>query len=103
MCNKQTTRPMRWLKGQMLKRMPGMITCLEYEDFVVSYLDGELTPRQNRVFKGHLIFCRECRQYLEAYKRSVELSRLLKEEPKKPSVEDAPEDLIKAILAAKES
>ncbi len=103
MCNsKHTPRPVRWMQGHLMKRMPGMITCKAFNDFILSYLDGELTPRQSRLFKIHIFFCRECREYLEAYKRSIELSKLLNEEINTPLVEDAPEDLIKAILAAKE-
>ena len=101
MFSKQTFSPMRWLKGHMMKNMPGMITCKEFEDFVLSYLDDELTPRQTRVFKMHIYLCRECREYLNAYQRSIELSKELQKEPGKPTAEDAPEDLIKAILAAK--
>ena len=32
---------MRRIKGIMLKRMHGMITCREFEEFVLNYLDGE--------------------------------------------------------------
>jgi len=94
---------MRWLKGQMLTRMHGMITCREFEDFVLAYLDGELTPIQNRVFKVHLLMCRECRDYLNAYKRSVELSKQLLQKTNMPVLDEIPEDLIKAILDAKNS
>ena len=94
---------MRWLKGKMLKHMHGMITCREFEEFVLSYLDGELTPKQNRVFKMHLSLCRECREYLNAYQTSIELSKQLLREPSMPVPDEAPEDLIKAILAAKNS
>lgn len=105
MCSqsKSTPNPMRWLKGHMLVRMHGMITCREFEDFVLSYLDGELTPKQNRVFKMHLYLCRECRDYLNAYQRSVELSQHLLQKPNMPLLDEIPEDLIKAILAAKNS
>jgi predicted anti-sigma-YlaC factor YlaD len=101
MCSKTRSSPMRFLKGHMMKRMHGMITCREFEDFVLSYLDGELTPRQTRVFKMHMYLCRECREYLNAYQTSIELSKALRHEPGKPTAEEVPEDLIKAILAAK--
>jgi len=103
MCTETKPSPMRWLKGQMLSRMQGMITCKEFENFVLSYLDGELSPTQSRVFRMHLLLCRECRDYLCAYERSVELSKLLLQEPRKPVLDEVPEDLIKAVLAAKNS
>lgn len=101
MCGNTKPSPMRWLKGPMMKRVHGMITCREFEDFVLNYLDGALTPRQTRVFKMHMYLCRECREYLNAYQRSIELSQILRKEPNKSLAEDVPEDLIKAILAAK--
>ena len=94
---------MLWLKGQLLTHMHGMITCREFENFILSYLDGELTPKQNRVFKRHLYLCRECRDYLKAYRRSIELSKHLLQETSMPVLDKAPEDLIKAILDAKNS
>lgn len=103
MCFQSKTTPRSWLKGQILARMHGMITCKEFEDFVLSYLDGELTPNQNRVFKIHLYLCRECRDYLNAYQRSIELSKHHFQKSSMPVLDEAPEDLIKAILAAKNS
>ena len=107
MCSEVKSSPMRWLKGIMLKHMHGMITCREFEEFVLSYLDGELTPKQNRVFKMHLYLCRECREYLNAYQTTIELSKQILREPSMPATDEmpdeVPEDLIKAILAAKNS
>lgn len=98
---KLISNPMRWLKGQMMKRMHGMITCREFEDFIMSYLSDELTPTQSRVFKMHLRMCRECREYLAAYQRSIEMSGLMFKDPDDKLPEDVPEDLIKAILSAR--
>ena len=90
-----------WFKGLMLKRMHHMITCTEFEDFVLSYLDGELTKRQRSVFEWHLRICRECRDYLAAYQRAAELGRSVLHSPKDMLPEDVPEDLIRAILDAR--
>ncbi len=87
----------------MLQRLHRMITCKEFEDFVLSYLDGELTGRQRSVFEWHMRFCRECREYLAAYKRAAELGRAVLLSPDEPVPEDVPEDLIKAILSARDS
>lgn len=91
----------RWLKGLMLKRMHRMITCKEFEDFVLSYLDGGLPSRQRSVFEWHLRICRECRDYLAAYKRALELGRAVLTAADEPVPQDVPEDLIKAILDAR--
>ena len=41
-----------WLKGFMLRRIHGMITCKEFEDFVLDYLDDELPALQRSRFNG---------------------------------------------------
>lgn len=93
---------MRWLKGLMLKHMHRMITCVEFEEFVLQYLDGELPEKQRLVFELHLRLCRECRDYLAAYKRSMEITGAVSKQPDAPLPSEVPEDLIKAILDARE-
>jgi len=92
----------RVVKGMML-RLPMMITCRQFEDFILDYLDGNLRATQRRVFEMHLRICRECRQYLAAYQRTMELSRVALQDS--PSVEmgDVPEDLIKAVIEARKA
>lgn len=93
---------MRSLKGTMLKRMHGMITCREFEEFVLSYLDGELPARQVKIFEWHLRICRECREYLAAYKRTIEIGNAVLGPGSDSVPEDVPEDLIKAVLDARQ-
>lgn len=88
----------RWLRGLMLKHMHHMITCVEFEDFVESYLAGELSAKQKSVFEWHLRLCAECREYLAAYQRSLEIGRAVLKSPDDPVSQDVPEDLIKAVL-----
>jgi predicted anti-sigma-YlaC factor YlaD len=102
MINRLKTRMMRWAKGQMLKRMHRMITCREFEDFVQQYLDEELPSPQLAMFELHLRICRECRDYLAAYRRSLEIGRAVFKADDESLPEDVPEDLIKAILEARE-
>lgn len=91
----------RWLKGLMLRRMHRMITCREFEEFVLRYLDGDLATGQRSVFELHLRICRECREYLAAYRRTLELGEAVLAAPDDPVPGDVPEDLIKAVLAAR--
>ena len=93
---------MRRLKGAMLKRVHGMITCREFEEFVLRYLDGELPARQVKIFEWHLRICRECREYLAAYKRSMEIGKAVIGQGDDSVPEDVPEDLIRAVLDARE-
>jgi anti-sigma factor RsiW len=102
MINRLKTGMMRWAKGKILKRMHRMITCREFEDFVLQYLDDELPARQRAMFEFHLRICRECREYLAAYQRTVEIGRAAFKDANEAVPEDVPEDLIKAILEARE-
>ena len=88
------------IKGLMMKHVYGMITCKEFENFIADYFDGELSESQFRKFNLHVKVCRECSDYLDAYKRTMELARTSLESTEMPEV---PESMIKAILAAKDS
>lgn len=93
--------PMRWMRGMMLKHMPLMITCRQFEDFILAYLEEDLPERQRFVFDLHLKVCRECRDYLAAYRHTIEVSKRAFEEPEAPLPDEVPEDLVKAVLAAR--
>ncbi len=93
---------MRRLKGTMLRRMHGMITCREFEEFVLRYLDGELPSKQAKIFEWHLRICRECREYLAAYRRTIEIGIAVLGPADESVPDDVPEDLIKAVLDARE-
>ncbi len=97
------TQAARWMRGMMHRHMPMMITCREFEDFIAAYLDGDLADRRRRVFELHIRFCRECRDYLAAYRRTMAISRRAFEAPDEAVPDDVPEDLIKAILAARDA
>jgi len=90
-----------FVKGKAMRYMPGMITCREFEAFIDSYLDGSLDRSQRRKFEWHIRFCRECRDYLDAYQRAIALGKAAYTSSIPPGLEDAPEDLIKAVLAAR--
>ena len=97
----------RRMKGLMLKYMHRMITCVEFENFVLRYLDDELPQKQKTVFELHLKLCAQCRDYLAAYQRSMEISRAVLDSSNDPSsndpgAQDVPEDLVKAVLEALE-
>lgn len=92
---------MRTIKGVMLKSMPGMITCVEFETFLIDYMEGDLPARQRTVFEVHLKVCRECREYLAAYRQTIAVSGRAFEDHSAPVPRDVPEDLVAAILAAR--
>jgi len=90
------------IHGAMFK-LPLMITCNEFESFILAYLDGDLPKRQKLVFEFHLKMCRECREYLQAYRATIDLTRDAHEAELKKLTDQVPEDLVKAILAARKA
>lgn len=65
----------RRVKGLMLKALPGMITCAEFERFLTAYLDDELPAMKRRLFEFHIATCAECREYLAAYRLTRALTQ----------------------------
>lgn len=87
----------RKLRGFMQQHAPLMISCTELEGFIDDYLDGTLPRRQRLVFQIHLFFCRECRDYLDSYRRAIALGKGAFQQKDTP----IPEELVQAILAAR--
>ncbi|WP_136656338.1 zf-HC2 domain-containing protein [Nitratireductor sp. XY-223] len=90
---------MRRIHGMMFK-LPLMITCEAFEDFILAYLEDELSARQRFVFEMHLKLCRECREYLAAYRASLELAKAGGKAPEE-TLPPVPDDLVKAVLDAR--
>lgn len=93
---------MRRLRGMMMRTMPLMITCREFQDFIDDYLAASLPYRQRKIFDMRLRLCRECQSYLAKYQNTIALGRSAFEDPDGAVPEDVPEDLVAAILAARD-
>ena len=93
---------MRRIHGMMFK-LPLMITCEQFEDFILAYLEDDLPKRQKMLFEIHLKMCRECREYLEAYRTSIELAKDAYTPDDENRPDEVPEDLVKAVLAARDA
>jgi predicted anti-sigma-YlaC factor YlaD len=74
------------------------MTCRQLIEFLAHYLDGDLPNEQRRAFDEHLGDCSECRRYLDQYKSSIDLSRLLAE--RDDTLPKLPSELVKAVLEA---
>lgn len=90
----------RKLRGVLQRSTPFMITCRELEDFIGGYLEGELPFRQRFIFRLHLVFCRECRDYLASYREALALGKAVLRPSNEPLPEEFPEELVRAILSA---
>jgi anti-sigma factor RsiW len=67
----------------------------------VRTLDGELSEEVRLRFDEHLAACPKCSAYLETYRATVRLARGAFRDPEGSVLADVPEDLVKAILAAR--
>jgi anti-sigma factor RsiW len=77
------------------------MNCREFVEFLMTYLDGELEEAQRSLFEEHLRDCPGCIDYLDSYRKTVELGGSLCQEPEGPVPDEVPEDLVAAVLAAR--
>lgn len=70
------------------------MNCREMTDFLSAYLSGEMPPDERDRFEEHLKYCPPCVQYLDGYKKTIEVGRKCCEHEKAA----VPEDLVQAIL-----
>ncbi len=77
------------------------MTCREFVEVLMAYLDGDLAPGQRSVFEEHIGACPPCLTYMDTYKETVALGKSLCDDPEGPVPEDAPEELVAAVLAAR--
>jgi anti-sigma factor RsiW len=77
------------------------MTCRELVGFLHEYLDDALAAHVRARFDQHLAACADCATYLRTYKTTVKLGRAAFAHPDDPVPGDVPEDLVRAILAAR--
>jgi anti-sigma factor RsiW len=77
------------------------VTCREFADFMADYLSGDLPADSRSTFEHHLGLCANCRNYLTSYEETVKLGKRAFENDDAHVPATVPEDLVKAILAAR--
>ena len=77
------------------------MTCRELIDFLMDYLEGELSEAQRQAFEHHLSRCPDCVAYLAAYKDTIQLGKQAFAEQDGDVPEEVPEELVRAILASR--
>jgi len=82
--------------GAMLRHIPGMITCAQFEEFLIDYSDNRLTPSQIKLFERHMKLCPMCKTAFKSYLKTIELGQAICKCDQ--SFIDAPQELINAIL-----
>ncbi len=77
------------------------MNCHEFVEFLMAYLDGELTPDRRAVFDEHLAECPYCVAYLQNYQETIRLGKTALAASDDSVPADVPEELVQAILAAR--
>jgi anti-sigma factor RsiW len=77
------------------------LTCREFADFLMAYEDGELSAAERARFDAHLDECPDCRAYLGSYRATVALGRRAFEDEDADACTLVPEELVRAVLAAR--
>ena len=77
------------------------MTCRDFIGFLAEYLEQTLPAQQREEFDRHLAICPDCLNYMASYRRTIELSRSLADSADASIADQAPQELIDAILAAR--
>ena len=79
------------------------LTCRDFIDVIMAWLDGDLAPATRTLFDEHLAECVDCAHYLRSYQMTVALGRSVwgPHKPSGPVPDDVPEELVQAVLATR--
>jgi anti-sigma factor RsiW len=79
------------------------LTCRDFVEIIMAFLDGELDGDQCVRFESHLVACPDCDRYLDSYKTTVALGKSICDDAglDGPVPADIPEALVQAVLAAR--
>ena len=75
------------------------MTCRDFAEFLLEYVEGQLSPGARREFDDHMAICPDCVRYLQHYTETVKAGRLAMAD-ELPA--DVPEGLVSAILQARQ-
>ncbi len=76
------------------------MTCREFADFVIDYLDGQLDAEARARFDRHLTLCPDCVSYLRQYRDTVRAGQAAFGDELPAAI---PDDLVRAILDARKA
>ncbi|MGE3276263.1 MAG: anti-sigma factor [Vicinamibacterales bacterium] len=79
------------------------MTCRELTDFILDYLGGDLPAAAREHFERHLTACTNCHEYLHQYEAAVAAGRRAFTCAGDEIPDTIPEDLVRAILAARKA
>ena len=79
------------------------MNCRECGEFLADYIADDLATEVRTTFERHLERCPNCVSYLEQYKATIRAGKAAFAEEPAAAEADFPEELVRAILAARES
>ncbi|MFX4222973.1 MAG: anti-sigma factor family protein [Thalassobaculum sp.] len=92
-------RIQHWLEG----RLPGLLTCAQFQETLDAYLDGELGGPARMTVDFHMRTCPACRRYLAAYSKVRETAIETLSADETAALDEIPEDLVSAIMSARKA
>jgi anti-sigma factor RsiW len=75
-------------------------SCQELVELVTDYLEGALSPGDLRRFEEHIGACDGCTEYLDQFKRTIELTGTLTPDDLTPAAESALLDVFRSWNSA---
>lgn len=75
--------------------------CRELAEFLFEYVSGDLPTERREHFEFHLTKCRNCHAYLVQYQMVIKAGKIACGEASDELPSDIPEELVKAVLAAR--
>ena len=79
------------------------MNCRQLADFILDYLEGQLSAETRSAFEHHLTLCPNCVNYIASYGTTVDLARHAFGEGGGELPLEMPEELVRAILASREA
>lgn len=77
------------------------LSCQKVEEFLMAYIDNELSLWTWLRFRFHLMICPSCTNYLEDYRKTIKLGKRLFEKQDAPAKGQVPDAILNAIINCK--
>ncbi len=77
------------------------LSCRKVEEFLMAYLDRELSLWTRVRFRFHLLICPTCTNYLQDYRKTINLGKSLFETPDVSAKGKVPDQILAAIINCK--
>ena len=75
--------------------------CRELAEFLFDYVSGDLPVERRERFEFHLTKCGNCHEYLVQYQMTIKAGKIACGELSDELPKNMPEELVKAVLAAR--